>query len=470
MDEIRKKIKRIKQWKALDGKEAKIYINLDEVRVQHFRNLNRLIGGENSWPGCYYKNYIDFWAWKGGEPEIRNIIVQLKELYKDNYQESPSRDRKFANFIKSFANIFSYQYDDKSIGYDEYGKFPIGVLYDEEGDCDCLSFLLASLFVHAGFSTTYLFGYTKPGRRGYHAAVGIVLPNTNNDDILEREGILYSYCEAVSPDPVGKCAFDFDIFKRDAAIIPVEVNYNWNGIPPSWSCRNGCGLVPPDQERCPVCGELAIFTQTQQEGDEVVALEKTLKIFQDWISWARQASLPEIAREIENLYNTSIWENIPSGNKNYLENTLNMMRSNDWEKAQKYISGARQHLLSAWPHISASIFSHEPKGKREGYKVYNFISSMGKNVYELNNEQLLIFTKKILSDTICKRVLGFGSGSRSALGKIIEAYERRCGEEARQYLSQKRKSIENILVKVIIPQVFSLLAREAKQQDVESLF
>lgn len=198
-------------------------------------------------------------------------------------------------------------------------------------------------------------------------------------------------------------------------------------------------------------------------------LKKTLKIFQDWISWTSQASLPEIAQEIEKLYNTSIWESIPSGNKNYLENTLKVIKGNDWEKAQKYLKGARQHLLSAWPHITASIFSHEPQGKKEGYKVYHFISSMGKSVYELTDKQLLVFAKKILSDTICKRVLGFGSGSRSALGKIIEAYERRQGEEARQYLSQKRKSMENIIVKVIIPQVFSLLAREAKQQDVESL-
>jgi len=470
MGEIRKKIKRIRQWKTPSGKEAKICLELDEVRVQHFRNLNRLIGGESSWPGSYFEKYVNFWTWKGGEQEIKSIVAQLKKLYKHHYQESPSINRKFANFIKSFADIFSYQYDDKSIGYGEYGKFPIEVLYDEEGDCDCLSFLLASLFAYAGFSTAYLGGYTKPGRRGGHAAVGIVLPNTNNDDILEREGILYSYCEAVSPDPVGKCAFDFNIFKRDALIIPIDTNYKWNSIPPSWYCRNGCGLVPPDQERCPVCGGLAVFTQTQQEGDEAIDLEKTLKIFQDWISWASQTSLSEIAREIEKLYHTSIWESIPSGNKNYLENTLKIIKGSDWEKSQKYLKGARQHLLSAWPHIVASIFSHEPQGNREGYKVYNFISSMGKSVYELTDKQLLVFTKKILSDTICKRVLGFGSGSRSALGKIIEAYERRCGEEARQYLSQKRKSIENILVKVIIPQVFSLLAREAKQQDVESLF
>ena len=470
MDEIRKKIKRIKKWKAPDGKDVEIYINLDEVRVQHFRNLNRLVGGENSWPGFYYENYINYWVWKGGEPEIRNIIEQLKELYINNYQEPPSKDRKFANFIKTFTDTFSYQYDDKSIGYGEYGKFPIEVLYDEEGDCDCLSFLLASLFAYAGFSTAYLGGYTKPGRRGGHAAVGIVLPETNNDDILKINGLFYSYCEAVSSDPVGKCGVDFNIFKRDASFIPVQLNYKWDGIPPSWACKNGCGLFPPYQERCPACGELAIFTRTQQEGDEVVDLEKTLKTFQDWISWARQASLPEIAQEIEKLYLTSIWESIPSGNKSYLENTLKAIKGNDWEKAQKYLKGARKHLLSAWPHITASIFSHEPKRNKEGYKVYHFISSMGKSVYELTDKQLLVFAKKILSDTICKRVLGFGAGSRSALGKIVQAYERRYGEEARQYLSQKRKSMENIIVKVIIPQVFGLIAREAKQQDVESLF
>jgi hypothetical protein len=80
----------------------------------------------------------------------------------------------------------------------------------------------------------------------------------------------------------------------------------------------------------------------------------------------------------------------------------------------------------------------------------------------MTNDELAKFTRRVLSDTTCNRIPGFSSGSRLALGRILDAYERK-GEV---YLSEKRNSIENILVKVVIPQVFTLLAREEAKEGI----
>ena len=83
------------------------------------------------------------------------------------------------------------------------------------------------------------------------------------------------------------------------------------------------------------------------------------------------------------------------------------------------------------------------------------------SVFEMDNKLLSQFARKILSDTTCKRIKGFSSGSRLAIGRILSSYEKK-GD---LYMNVKRKSIENILVKVVIPQVFTILAHEILQNS-----
>ena len=126
--------------------------------------------------------------------------------------------------------------------------------------------------------------------------------------------------------------------------------------------------------------------------------------------------------------------------------------------AKSYLSGAQRQLLSAWPHIVAAVFCRAPRKANEEIEVYGPMSWLGISMYAMDNRTLARFARRVLSDTTCKRIQGFSSGSHLAIGRILSSYEYK-GEA---YMNEKRKSIENILVKVVIPQVFTLLARECR--------
>jgi len=449
-----KKVRAVqKQWVSPDGHELTVKTKLDEVRVQHSRNLNRSIGEVGNWPGCYYDQYASFWVWRGGLSEIMDLIAQLQKQYRQVYGRLPKLDRHYADFIKRFVASYNYQYDERSIGHKEYAKFPIEALYDQEGDCECLSFFLSSIFTVAGFETAILFGFTKPGRTGAHAAVGIAPPEYEGDHTLNCGSQEYLYCEAVSGDPVGKSGFDFSVFHADACVFPIERDYSWGGTPSAWQCSRGCGLVEPWIERCPSCGRTAVFTEGQAVGEECSDWDKTLTGFLDWLRWVQEAPCEAIGLEIEKLKSSQIWECMPSGNRGYLEKTLKALREQTAERSMAMLEGARSHLISAWPHIVASVFCHQPRRIDDNARVHAGLSWIGTSVYEMYDDILVQFTRKVLSDTTCKRIKGFSTGNRLALGRIMDGYERK----GSAYLAEKRKSIENILVKVVIPQVFTLL-------------
>lgn len=230
-ESLRKKRDWNHQWVTKCGNKMTVSLLLDEERIQHFRNLNRFIGEPHNWPGCYYEQYASFWVWKGGESEIRSIVSQLEKHYSRLYGRIPKPDRHYANFLKDFVASFPYQYDDRSIGHMEYAKFPIEMLYDKEGDCECLSFFLASILAFAGFTVSILVGYTKPGLKGAHAATGLQIMPEPDDDVVE-DGGRFLYCEAVSDAPVGRCGFSFEIFQRNASVWHITPNYRWDGQPP----------------------------------------------------------------------------------------------------------------------------------------------------------------------------------------------------------------------------------------------
>ena len=432
-----------KTWRSPQGTEISVELPFDEVRVQHFRNLDA--------------NEV-FKVWMGGEPEIRRIVDQLEQHYRRLTGDPPTTDRNYANFLKRFASSFRYEFDDLSIGYSDYGKFPIELLYDGEGDCECLSYLLASLLAHAGFEVSILHVLVKNGKIDGHVAVGLALPRNEGDDVIQWSGVPYLYCEAVTGQPVGRCGFDFSFVREHASANPIPRDYRWGGSPPPWPCPRGCGDVRPWIERCARCGSTAVLSERQRSGDLATDWDRILRRFLGWVEWIRGASEAELAREIRALRNSDMWSEVPVGNARYLDATLARLDRRETGDVTKHLEGCRQHLLSAWPHIVAAVFCRQPESTRTGDPLYRSVKGLGESVYAMSNPTLAAFAHKILLDTTCKRVAGFSGGSRLAIGRILEKYD----GEGEGYLSSKRQSIENILVKVVIPQVFALLAREAE--------
>jgi hypothetical protein len=452
------------EWRPTDGGPPRVVtLELDLDRVQHFRNLNRSIGERSNWAGCYYDDFFSFWVWEGGREELDAVHRQLAAQYRELHGKDPQPDRAYADFIKRFVAHFPYKHDDRSLGPTEYARFPVELLYDREGDCECLAIFLASLLVRAGFDTAILIGFTRSGRQGAHAATGVALPPQERDATLPAGGVEWRYCEAVSKDPVGRYGFErFATFARHGTAHRISPEFTWQGEPPGWTCP-ACreGPFPPQVAKCASCQQLPTLAGRQEQGDRAVDWDRTLERFLDWLKWAAAASHPELAAEIGRLHASPIWQLIPSGNRNYLAKALEAARGGESGAAGRYLEGSRAHLLSAWPHVAAAIFCTRPAKDQAREVVHHSIAWLGMSVYEMDNETLAAFTGKMLSDVTTKRVRGFSSGSRLALGRILGSH----AEKGDAYLDEKRGSIENILVKTLIPQIFTLVAREAAGKE-----
>lgn len=217
-------------------------------------------------------------------------------------------------------------------------------------------------------------------------------------------------------------------------------------------------MVAPWIERCPHCGGDSTFSDVQDDYAGASDWDRILKGFLDYMAWVERATSIELEQELRKLSRSAVWESIPCGNRAYFQKTLDVLEGGSTGVAESYLSGARRQLLSAWPHIVAAVFCRAPRKVNKEIEVHGPMSWLGMGVYDMDNRTLARFARRVLSDTTCKRIQGFSSGSHLAIGRILSSYEK----EGDAYMNEKRKSIENILVKVVIPQVVTLLARECR--------
>lgn len=85
-------------------------------------------------------------------PEVIACAGDLRQKHQDSYFSSFD---EICNTI-CFVQHFPYSYDEQSIGQAEYPRYPLETLYDETGDCECLSILGASLLKILGYEVALL--------------------------------------------------------------------------------------------------------------------------------------------------------------------------------------------------------------------------------------------------------------------------------------------------------------------------
>ena len=105
------------------------------------------------------------------------------------------------NFVQT-PNIV-YRIDEECASIDfvhEYMRYPAETLLDKEGDCDCKSFLAASIFNNLGYNVIFMLS-----KKLKHAAIAVeckedwfpVIGTENIDNVvLEHNGRKYIYCES----------------------------------------------------------------------------------------------------------------------------------------------------------------------------------------------------------------------------------------------------------------------------------
>jgi len=118
------------------------------------------------------------------------IIINISSLLNDQAKELGLDDEGKINFVLSFVQSIPYVEDEASVSLDEYWRFPVETLYDDQGDCEDKSFLFASLVESMGFAAVILI-YNS------HAAVGVVCSGVYGS-YYSYEGNKYYYCETTA--------------------------------------------------------------------------------------------------------------------------------------------------------------------------------------------------------------------------------------------------------------------------------
>ncbi len=119
------------------------------------------------------------------------------------------------NFVLAFVQSIRYSTDLNSTGYEEYPRFPIEVLVDQTGDCDCKSDLFATLIMTLGYGAVFI---NPPD----HLAVGVLGDNLQGT-YWTYQNQTYYYAETTG---VGFKVGDLpDEFKDQTAYVyPIDLN------------------------------------------------------------------------------------------------------------------------------------------------------------------------------------------------------------------------------------------------------
>lgn len=119
------------------------------------------------------------------------------------------------NFVLAFVQSIPYSTDMNSTGYDEYPRFPIEVLVDQTGDCDCKADLFATLTLSLGYGAVFI---SPPD----HLAVGVLGDNLKGT-YWTYQNQKYYYAETTGVGfKVGDLPDEFN--GKSAYIYPIDEN------------------------------------------------------------------------------------------------------------------------------------------------------------------------------------------------------------------------------------------------------
>ncbi len=129
-----------------------------------------------------YNNYAVYAQDVADETALYTISEALRGMAIENGFTS---DYDIAGFIAAFVQALEYQDDMLYKGYREYPKYPFETLFEQGGDCEDTSVLLAKMLKQLGFGAVLLVSES-------HMAVGVQTSGRGN---LSYGGVEYYYVE-----------------------------------------------------------------------------------------------------------------------------------------------------------------------------------------------------------------------------------------------------------------------------------
>ena len=151
----------------------------------------------------YYTDY-DCSRQSGTDDEDRlyvtsgdKYVKQLAEYFTE--KTDGWSDYKRMSFVLAFTQYIEYVSDTESKGVEEYWKFPLETLYEQNGDCEDTSILFCAIASAMHYKSAMLLFYG-------HMAAGVELPdgtiteNSKASEPFPEDGVSYYYCETTSTD------------------------------------------------------------------------------------------------------------------------------------------------------------------------------------------------------------------------------------------------------------------------------
>ena len=180
------------RWTSHNGRST-LYMTLyiDKNVYDYYHSLGRYYGVEN------YKKYID-------DENNQKVIKQAADCLRDLSNQLGYDNNDTVLEAISFVQIIPYIYDIDSTGEKEFPKYPIETLFDNGGDCEDTSILLAGILKELGFGVCFIH------YEGQHVAIGIKGSDGLKGSYFEYNGSKYFYIETTGENwTVGTIPDDF---------------------------------------------------------------------------------------------------------------------------------------------------------------------------------------------------------------------------------------------------------------------
>lgn len=197
-------------WKLDSARKTKLKghltlrFNPDEIKEQRMNNPFATFNNTNTYG--MESNLRKMYFYMLNHPRTlmhtAEIVKYINRECSKNRIDELDKLQFVLDFVQEPNVKYNYDHDCAEIQYPkEYIRFPDETLYDRHGDCDCKSFLAATLFHLMGYNVLFLISY-KLG----HAAICIeyderwkaLLQNSMSTVVTEYEGRKYVYCETTS--------------------------------------------------------------------------------------------------------------------------------------------------------------------------------------------------------------------------------------------------------------------------------
>ena len=150
-------------------------LNIPVEAVNIYRNIDR--------------KYIYSYSFYVTHAEDDEYMNSLANVFVETSEREGMSDWEMIELATAFVQGLDYVPDDIGTGYDEYPKFPLETLYDQGGDCEDSSILLASILRELGYGTVLVI--TED-----HMGVGIKASEPANFTYMNMD---YYYIETTSP-------------------------------------------------------------------------------------------------------------------------------------------------------------------------------------------------------------------------------------------------------------------------------